>query len=545
MSFTFLDALIVGVIYYLAYCEMTIPFIGAGIQDPAAVGMLIGLAYGDMKTGLIIGATIGMLYFSGMQVGGNLPADSVLAACITIPIAIKFNIPQETAMAFAVPFGVLGTFVDNARRLINGMWNRRAQEHVKAGQINKMWIDAILGPSVVSAVLRIVPLTLLLWLFGDMAGSVVSNLPEWLNNGFAVVSGMLPGLGLILCVQFIGKKELLPYFLVGFYAVSLGKFSTVFVAVVGICLAFMHTRFTAGQFEEDYDEEDEDEEEIAEETESAMYGPHSAFTSRGNLWAWCAKFCALFRISHCLEYFYGTGVGFTMLKPLKRVYGENKEGLKTALLRQLKPYISNHAWGMELLTVSLAMEQDIAEHGDTDGTKGEAIESFKTGLMGPMAGLGDSIEGSIVMPLCKAICYPFAMAGNIFGGFTFSLWFGWQVIVSMVTGTIGYEQGRKGITKLLDSPAISKVLYGAGILGIIMMGAMCASYVSFDLAIGWTTSLGSEFSLAALLNGLIPNFCTLLYLGICYILMNKGVSFTKILIGVVVFGLLGSLIGIV
>ena len=115
----------------------------------------------------------------------------------------------------------------------------------------------------------------------------------------------------------------------------------------------------------------------------------------------------------------------------------------------------------------------------------------------------------------------------------------------MVTGTIGYEQGRKGITKLLDSPAISKVLYGAGILGIIMMGAMCASYVSFDLAIGWTTSLGTEFSLAALLNGLIPNFCTLLYLGICYILMNKGVSFTKILIGVVVFGLLGSLIGIV
>lgn len=541
MSFTFWDALIVGVVYYLAYCEMTIPFIGAGIQDPAAVGMIIGLAYGNMTTGLIIGAAIGMIYFSGMQVGGNLPADSVLATCITVPIALKFNIPQETAMAFAVPFGVLGTFVDNARRLINGMWNRRAQAHVNEGKLNKLWIDAILGPSIVSAALRIIPLTLLLWLFGDAAGNIVSDLPEWLNNGFAIISGMLPGLGLILCVQFIGKKELLPYFLVGFYAVSLGGASTVFVALIGICLAFLHVRFVSYQF----DEEEEEEEEESEEMAAATYGEHTAFKSRGALWGWCVKFCALFRISHCLEYFYGTGVGYTMLKPLKRIYGNNIEGLKKAELRHLKPYISTHSWGMELLTASLAMEEDIAATGDETGVKGEAIESFKTGLMGPVAGLGDSIEGSITMPLFKSICYPFAMAGNPFGAFTFTLWFGWQVIVTMITGTIGYEQGKKGIAKLLSSPAISKVMYGAGVLGIMMMGAMCAGYVSFDLAIGWTTSLGTEFSLAGLLNGLIPNFATILYLGIVYLLLNKGVSFTKVLIGVVVFGLVGSLVGIV
>ena len=62
MSFTFFEALIVGILYYIAYMEFSIPFIGAGWQDPATIGFLIGLFYGDYKLGLIVGASIGMMY---------------------------------------------------------------------------------------------------------------------------------------------------------------------------------------------------------------------------------------------------------------------------------------------------------------------------------------------------------------------------------------------------------------------------------------------------------------------------------------------------
>ncbi|MCI8294053.1 MAG: hypothetical protein HFH53_11075 [Hespellia sp.] len=541
MSFTFFEALIVGILYYIAYMEFSIPFIGAGWQDPATIGFLIGLFYGDYKLGLIVGASIGMMYISNVAVGGNLPSDGVLAACVAVPIAIKFNLDATTAVAFSIPFAVLGTFVDNGRRLVNGMWNRRAMAHVEKEQYNKMWIDAILGPSVISMLFRIVPLTALLWLFGGAAGDVVSQLPAWLNNGLSVIGGMLPGLGLILCIQFMGKKELLPYFLVGFYAISLGHVSIVFVALAGICLAFLHVQFTADRFEEDDYYEEEEPEDV---TSQSIYGADSAFKSRGSLVWWGFKFCCFFRISQCLEYFYGTGIGYMMLQPLKRVYKENREGYQTAIKRHLEPFITNPSWGAALVTGSIAMEEDIAKTGDANGEKGEAIRAFKTGLMGPLAGIGDSFEGLIVMPLCKSICYPLALAGNVLGAFPYVLWFGWMTIVALVMDVIGYEQGRKGISKFINSPIVNKVLYGAGVLGIMMMGALSASYVALNITISWETNMGVT-DIASIVNGLIPNFFTLLYLGICYILLNKGKSFTKILIGVVIFGLLGSLIGIV
>jgi mannose/fructose/N-acetylgalactosamine-specific phosphotransferase system component IID len=331
--------------------------------------------------------------------------------------------------------------------------------------------------------------------------------------------------------------------LVGFFAVSLGGISTVFVALIGLCLAFLHLQFTSSKFETNEDEEEEEDE--TEEKAVSPYREGSAFPTKASYFWWCMKYNFFYRISQCLEYFYGTGTAWVMLTPLKRIYGKDEEGLKVAYKRQLKPYITNMCWGTELTTIALVMEEDIAKNGDKDGSKGEAIESLKTGLMGPMAGLGDTIEVAIMMPIFKSICYPLAQAGNILGAWPFTLWFGYQLIPSYITGRIGYEQGKKGLTKLLASSSINKVLYGAGILGIILMGAMCASYCSLNFTISWTNALGVVTDINSVLNSMIPNLATLLYLGLVYILLSKGVSFIKIMLGVVAFGILGALIGIV
>ena len=538
MSFSLFEAFMVGLFYYLAYAEICMPFVGQGLQDPATIGLLIGLVYGDPKLGMIVGASIGMLYISNMTVGGNLPSDAILAACISVPIAIKSGISVETAVAFAIPFSVLGTFVDNARRLINGHWNRRANHHVETGEYNKIFFDAVIGPSLVSAAIRIIPLTVLLYLFGGTAGELVSQMPAWLNNGLAVIGGMLPGLGLALCVNFMGRKELLPYFLVGFYAVYLGKVNVVFVALIGVAIAFIHMNLTAGQ----YEEEEEEEEVILDK--AAIWSEDGAFSKPSECDKWSFKYFFFFRISQCLEYFYGTGIGYTMLKPLKKIYKGNEEGLKAAMKIHLQPFITNPVWGFPLVSGSLAMEEDIAKHGDADGSKAEAIVAMKTGLMGPLAGLGDGLQGSITMPLFKAFCYPLALSGNYIGAFPFAYWFAFMLGEAIFAGRLGYKYGKEGILKLINSPILKKLLVGAGILGITMMGALTAGYVSLNLGIEWTTDMGTT-NLNDLLNGLVPGCLILGYMGISYRLLNKGVSFIKIVLGVCVFGIVGSLLGIV
>mgnify|MGYP001061976414 CR=1 FL=1 len=539
ITFSLYEAFMVGLFYYLAYAEICMPFIGQGLQDPATIGLLIGLVYGDPTTGLIVGASIGMLYISNMTVGGNLPSDAILAACISVPIAIKSGISTETAVAFAIPFSVLGTFVDNARRLINGHWNRRANHHVDTGEYNKIFFDAVIGPSLVSAAIRIIPLTLLLYFFGSAAGELVAQMPAWLNNAFTVIGGMLPGLGLALCVNFMGRRELLPYFLVGFYAVYLGGFNVVFVALIGVAIAFIHLTLTASQYEED-----EDDEELEPVDKGKVWSPEGAFSKPSECDRWSFKYFFFFRISQCLEYFYGTGIGYIMLKPLQKIYKGNDAGLKAAMKRHLQPFITNPVWGFPLISGSLAMEEDIAKNGDPDGTKAEAIVSMKTGLMGPLAGLGDGLQGSIVMPLFKAFCYPLALTGNIIGAFPFSYWFAEMLVAAIIAGRIGYTYGKHGILRIINSPLLKKLLVGAGVLGIIMMGALSAGYVSLNLGIQWTTDMGTT-NLNDVLNGLIPGCLVIGYMGISYSLLRRGVSFIKLVLGVCVFGILGSLIGIV
>lgn len=544
ISFTLGEALYIGLLYFLAYCEIHTPLpIGFPIQDASAIGLLVGIFYGQPTQGLIVGTSIAMLYIANGAYGANLPSDGVLAACIGVPLALKMNLPIEQAIAVAIPFGILGTFVDTGRRLINGIWNRRAVAHAQKKEYAKIYFDGLVGPQIINAAVRIIPVALLLYLFGGAAGDIIAKIPAWLSSGLGLIGAMLPGLGLVLCVIYMGKKELVPYFFVGYYISYFLGYGYIFIALIAAFLAYLHIQFTSYKFEDD--EDDFEEEEPVKVSKADIYGEGHAFKSRGHLVWWTLKYITFFRFAQCIEYFYGTGVGTMLMEPLARVYDTDSDAYQAAIIRHLQPFITNFAWGHEIITVSIAMEEDIAKNGDPTGEKGKAIETFKSSMMGPMAGLGDSIEGGILMPMWKAVCYPYGLKGIIFpGAFAMWCWAADWMVMEILTGILGYEQGQTGVVRLLNSKVMKKLMYAAGIVGIIMMGAMSAGYCHVPINVGWTTSLGESVDLIATLNNIIPGILPLAYLTGSYFALQKGVKFTTLLLCTVVFGLICGVIGI-
>lgn len=243
-------AILVGLIYFLVYVDCPLLMM---CQAPLFLGGLFGVIYGDFTQGLIIGAALETIYLSSVAVGANLPNDQALAACIAIPIALQTGMSAEMAVTLAVPFGVLGAFMDNFRRTINAMWWHRAQKHIDELNFKKITFDALWGPTLVQFIIRFIPVAIISYLGAGAASSVVSAMPVWLSHGLEVVGGMLPALGFALAIKIIGGKELLPFFVIGFFLMKVANMPLLLMTVFAAAFAMLHMNYSQVQMVDEDD----------------------------------------------------------------------------------------------------------------------------------------------------------------------------------------------------------------------------------------------------------------------------------------------------
>lgn len=167
-----------------------------------------------------------------------------------------------------------------------------------------------------------------------------------------------------------------------------------------------------------------------------------------------------------------------MVPILKKLYPNDKEGLSRALQRHLAMYNTEANWGVVINGITIALEEKAAAGGEDSAETAELITGLKAGLMGPLAGIGDTLDFGTLRPIVMGICIPFVMQGSVFAALV-PLFY--QVIYMAVTSNIlinlGYSKGRDSIMNILQSGAIHKVINGFGMFGLLMMGALSATYV--------------------------------------------------------------------
>ncbi len=111
------------------------------------------------------------------------------------------------------------------------------------------------------------------------------------------------------------------------------------------------------------------------------------------------------------------------------------------------------------------------------------------------------------MPLLIAIFIPFAANGSAMGGII-------PLILctrrsprrSLRHGHKGYTLGRDDSIIGLLQGAIETLIYGANVLGLIMMGALSASYVKITTPLKISALKGSEVVVQQILDSIAPGF---------------------------------------
>lgn len=237
--------------------------------------------------------------------------------------------------------------------------------------------------------------------------------------------------------------------------------------------------------------------------------------------------------------------GFTqaMMPVIEKFYADDDEKRKEAYERHMEYFLTNDITSAIPVGIAVAMEEQYANDPDMDPS---SINAVKTALMGPLAGLGDSLLNGTARPILASLAISFINGGL---GWIGPLFF----VIGMCFVSIGirwlgvfkgYKQGVKLVEVINSSGIIDKVTDIAGIAAYTIVGGFIPALVVVNIPI--TIASGDTvISIQETLNGLMPGVLGLAYTYVMYLMITKKkISAVKLIFITMVVAIAGVYLGI-
>lgn len=230
------------------------------------------------------------------------------------------------------------------------------------------------------------------------------------------------------------------------------------------------------------------------------------------------------------------GYLWVMLPLLRKIYGDNTPELRKVAMMHYSSFFNTSSFmDSAVMGIDLAVEEK-------EGVESiEAVQSLKTGLMGPFASIGDSIYSALMPAICGALAANMAIAGNPLGMF---IWIAVSIAFNVFRCKfthIAHEQGTKLITTM--SSQMNALTAAATVMGVFMVGALVATNVG--IVFSWVPEVaGVSVNIQDICNTVCPKLLPACMVGFVYWLLGKkGMTSTKaiaiVLVIAIAFGALG------
>lgn len=235
---------------------------------------------------------------------------------------------------------------------------------------------------------------------------------------------------------------------------------------------------------------------------------------------------------------------FAML-PILRKTRPGDEEFKEAFIANLNFFNTNPVLGAPLIMGAHAALEEAGATLDT-------TEGFKVGLMGPLAGVGDTLVWALYNSIIFSIGAQMAIAGNILGFF-----FAWVFMFFPYLGIRywqffwGYEQGVDLVGRM-SGGALQRVTEAATLVGLIVVGGFGVSIVRLQTILRWEREVEipdgvaeQVIDLQEQLDAILPQLLPVAAIALCWwLLKKKGWSPIAVIVLLFVIGFAGGALGI-
>ncbi|KRN09516.1 phosphotransferase system, mannose fructose N-acetylgalactosamine-specific component IID [Liquorilactobacillus mali KCTC 3596 = DSM 20444] len=232
----------------------------------------------------------------------------------------------------------------------------------------------------------------------------------------------------------------------------------------------------------------------------------------------------------------GSGYLFLMLPQLRKLYGDHTPELKKAM-KTHNQFFNTNPWVNTIIQgIDLAIESK-------EGAESlETVSGLKTGLMGPLAAIGDSIFASLLPAILGAIAANMAVQGNPFG---VVIWLIANLIIMYIRWIqlpLAYREGTTLVTKMQGQ--LNALTDAATLLGVYVVGALVATLI--NIQVPFVAHIGKvTVTLQNEIDMILPKLVPGLLVGLIYWLLGrKKMTSTKAIFIVIIVAVVCSALGI-
>lgn len=232
----------------------------------------------------------------------------------------------------------------------------------------------------------------------------------------------------------------------------------------------------------------------------------------------------------------GSGYLFIMLPQLRKLYGDHTPELKKAMKTHNQFFNTNPSVNMIIQGIDLAIESK-------EGVESlETVSGLKTGLMGPLAAIGDSIFASLLPAILGAIAANMAVQGNPFG---LIIWLIANFIIMYIRWVqlpLAYREGTTLVTKMQGQ--LNALTDAATLLGVYVVGALVATLI--NIQVPFVAHIGKvTVTLQNEIDMILPKLVPGLLVGLIYWLLGrKKMTSTKAIFIVIIVAVICSALGV-
>ena len=258
-------------------------------------------------------------------------------------------------------------------------------------------------------------------------------------------------------------------------------------------------------------------------------------TLNSSFWRWWYGNLTCFSHEHMQTW----GYMWSMLPIIQELYATKEE--QQEKLRTYYPFFNTEPQiGCIVVGITAGLEE--ARANGAEGIDDEMINGIRAGLMGPLAGIGDTIGWAMIPTIFGSIGASMAMQGNPLGIF---LWLAFTIAflaVRILQYEWGYNMGVNVITKF--GKQITVFTEACSVLGLTVVGSLIATVVKLKTGITFTNG-DVIMEVQGLIDGVMPQLLPVAAVAIIYFFMaKKKVKMTWMILFIIIASWIGAATGI-